>query len=97
MEFKGKVLIIEDTSVGNKKLNTILKENGYKVYAYNTGTAIYSVRPFPEIILIDLDLGMNGFQVCRKVKSISSVKKNLVIFWAGLSAGKYSEGFGLGC
>lgn len=100
MEFKGKVLIIEDTSVGNKKLNTILKENGYKVYAYNTGaSAIYSVEAIsPEIILIDLELkDMNGFQVCEKLKSISLVKEIPVIFLSRLiNKEDTAKGFKLG-
>ncbi len=83
MEIKGKVLVIEDSSAITNLLNKTLEEHGYNVFTFKSGlSAISSVETvLPELILLDIELkDMDGFEVCKKLKSIPLIKDIPVIF-----------------
>jgi len=80
---KGEVLIVEDTPASLKLLSDLLTEAGYYVrQAPNGELALWSAqsRP-PELILLDIRMpGIDGFEVCRRLKSTPELAQVPVIF-----------------
>ncbi|HEX5344907.1 MAG TPA: EAL domain-containing protein [Duganella sp.] len=80
---KGEVLIVEDTPASLKLLSDLLTEAGYYVrQAPNGELALWSAqsRP-PELILLDIRMpGMDGFEVCRRLKATPELSQVPVIF-----------------
>lgn len=76
MEDANKILVIEDEKPIARLLELSLRHEGYEVQKEYDGLAgLARVTAFePDLILLDLMLpGMDGMQVCRKVREISSV------------------------
>ena len=80
---KGEVLIVEDTPASLKLLSDLLTEAGYYVrQAPNGELALWTAqsRP-PELILLDIRMpGIDGFEVCRRLKEIPELSQVPVIF-----------------
>ncbi|MBJ7313906.1 EAL domain-containing protein [Rugamonas sp. CCM 8940] len=74
---KGEVLIVEDTPASLKLLSDLLTEVGYYVrQAPNGELALWTAqsRP-PELILLDIRMpGIDGFEVCRRLKESDSAE-----------------------
>ena len=74
---KGEVLIVEDTPASLKLLSDLLTEAGYYVrQAPNGELALWTAqsRP-PELILLDIRMpGIDGFEVCRRLKQSESAE-----------------------
>ena len=80
---KGEVLIVEDTPASLKLLSELLTEAGYYVrQAPNGELALWTAqsRP-PELILLDIRMpGIDGFEVCRRLKASPELRHVPVIF-----------------
>ncbi|CAN7442474.1 two-component system response regulator [Duganella sp. LjRoot269] len=80
---KGEVLIVEDTPASLKLLSDLLTEAGYYVrQAPNGELALWTAqsRP-PELILLDIRMpGIDGFEVCRRLKASPELSQVPVIF-----------------
>ncbi|HJV01754.1 MAG TPA: EAL domain-containing protein [Burkholderiaceae bacterium] len=80
---KGEVLIVEDTPASLKLLSDLLTEAGYYVrQAPNGELALWTAqsRP-PELILLDIRMpGIDGFEVCRRLKASPELNHVPVIF-----------------
>ncbi|MBV6322601.1 EAL domain-containing protein [Duganella violaceipulchra] len=80
---KGEVLIVEDTPASLKLLSDLLTEAGYYVrQAPNGELALWTAqsRP-PELILLDVRMpGIDGFEVCRRLKASPELCQVPVIF-----------------
>ncbi|KQQ36184.1 motility regulator [Duganella sp. Leaf126] len=80
---KGEVLIVEDTPASLKLLSDLLTEAGYAVrQAPNGELALWTAqsRP-PELILLDVRMpGIDGFEVCRRLKESPQLRQVPVIF-----------------
>lgn len=92
MEVKGKrVLIVEDEESLLKLESILLASKGLKVSACPDGFAAMEElsRNLPDIVVLDVMLpGMDGFEVCRRIKSNSGSAKTPVIM---LTARKNSQ------
>ena len=70
------VLLIEDEESLVSSLSYYLRKNGFSVISATTGTAgLQAARAdHPDVIVLDLMLpGMDGLEVCRRVRSESDV------------------------
>jgi diguanylate cyclase (GGDEF)-like protein len=70
--FKGDILIIDDLAENLGLLSEILKRAGYKVRrAIDGETGLMAAQTsLPNLILLDVKMeGMDGFEVCKKLKS----------------------------
>ncbi|MEC5161166.1 GGDEF/EAL domain-containing response regulator [Janthinobacterium sp. CG_S6] len=80
---KGEVLIVEDTPASLKLLSDLLTAAGYAVrQAPNGELALWTAqaRP-PELILLDVRMpGIDGFEVCRRLKELPALRGVPVIF-----------------
>jgi signal transduction histidine kinase len=94
------ILIVDDTQDSLEILNHILEERGYRVRLATTGRfALKSVAAkLPDLILLDVKMPeMDGFEVCRRLKSDEQSRNVPVIFISayGETANKV-EGFKAG-
>ncbi|MBI4983859.1 MAG: diguanylate cyclase [Rhodocyclales bacterium] len=79
----GNVLIVDDTPPVLKLLKDILSAEGYKARPFNNGElALRSIAAEPpELILLDVRMpGMDGFEVCRRIKEDEKLNDIPVIF-----------------
>ncbi len=80
---KGEVLIVEDAPASLKLLSDLLSAAGYAVrQAPNGELALWTAqaRP-PELILLDVRMpGIDGFEVCRRLKESAALRGVPVIF-----------------
>jgi CheY-like chemotaxis protein len=77
-----KVLLVEDNTDGVQTMVTLLREIGHKVvFALNGKDALdLARRMHPDVILLDLGLpGMDGFEVCQRIKADPVLKAARVI------------------
>lgn len=77
------ILIVDDEPKNIQLLGSLLKENGYAVEFALDGEKTLdwlASRPF-DLILLDIMMpGMNGYEICRKIKSDISQRHIPVIF-----------------
>ena len=66
------VLNVDDSEANRYAVNVILQKAGYRVLESATGEEALEIaaREMPEVIILDVDLpGIDGFEVCRRVKA----------------------------
>lgn len=86
---KHEILIVDDKPDNLTVLRRILVEQNYTVRpALNGETAMKAINlRQPDIILLDIRMpGMNGYDVCKKLKSDEKTRGIPVIFFSALDA-----------
>lgn len=84
----GNILIVDDEPGTLKLLKDVLAADGHVVRPFNNGElALRSImHEAPELILVDIRMpGMNGFEVCRRIKEDERLKEIPVIFISAAS------------
>jgi len=87
-EKKYSVLIADDNQNNLKVLSSMLEGLNYRVRVANSGEqALQSVVSLkPDIILLDIHMpGMDGYEVCSKLKEMQEFREIPVIFISALS------------
>lgn len=87
-EREAEILIVDDMPANIQMVSLMLKERGYKVRTALDGKlGLQSVQnKLPDLILMDINMpGMDGFEVCRQLKSDDRTKEIPVIFISSLS------------
>ncbi|MEO7578094.1 MAG: response regulator transcription factor [Massilia sp.] len=82
------VLIVDDMPENLAVLHDALDESGFTVLVANNGEAALSraLEVVPDIILLDAVMpGMDGFEVCRRLKAQMATRQIPVIFMTGLT------------
>lgn len=77
------ILIVDDNALNFKIVGTLLKEKGYKIAVATNGSEALDVLSKSRIDLVLLDVimpGINGFEVCIKIKEDERFKDIPVIF-----------------
>ena len=85
---EGTILIVDDTPENLTLLRSMLTEKGYRVLAAINGEmALKAVRTnLPDLILLDIRMpGMDGYEVCKQLKSEEKTRKIPVIFISALN------------
>ena len=85
--FKADILMVDDTPDNIRFLSTLLLEQGYNVRkAINGQMALTAVKTVqPDLILLDINMsGMNGYEVCEKLKKDEKTCFVPVIFLSAL-------------
>ena len=80
------ILIVDDLRDSADSLAVILKSSGHEVWtAYSGTSALESAeRNRPEVILLDVGLpGMNGYEVCRRIRAQSWGRSMKIIALTG--------------
>ena len=84
-----KILIVDDDSSVRLALATLLRREGYEVCDESDGVAaLAACASFrPDIILLDILMpGVDGFEVCRRIKATPETRLTPVVLITGLSA-----------
>lgn len=83
----SQILIVDDTPNNLKLFHSLLSEKGYKVrLATNGEMALNSVNmDKPDLILLDIMMpGIDGYEVCHRLKQNSSTRDIPIIFLSAL-------------
>ena len=95
-----KVLAIDDDIAMTDLLSLLLRTNKFDVITANNGMdGIALVKhALPDIVLLDVMMpGMDGFEVCKKLKTDEALSRIPIIFVTALTQGEDEEkGFKLG-
>lgn len=86
-EQKGNILIVDDLPDNLRLLSETLSERGYEVQcAINGKLALMAVQNAPpDLILLDIKMpGLDGYEVCAKLKSQANLSEIPVIFLSAL-------------
>ena len=100
LEAEARILIVDDAAENIKTLTTALKKK-YKVTAAKSGEEaleILSGGELPDLILLDVVMpGLDGYEVCERIKQIENAKEVPVIFITEKTEEEdETYGFGLG-
>lgn len=85
--FKGSILIVDDSVNNLTLLERILSRKGYQVQLASSGKqAIESVNlAQPDLILLDIMMpGMDGYEVCSRLKASDRTRGIPIIFLSAL-------------
>jgi two-component system KDP operon response regulator KdpE len=96
-DVKPRVLIIEDDVAMNNMLALNLEKQGFNVSSVTRGReglkAVYEERP--DVVILDIMMpGMDGYQVCERLRDISDVP--IIMLTAKVEEKDELKGFSLG-
>jgi DNA-binding response OmpR family regulator len=81
-----KVLIAEDDPISRRRLEGMLVKWGYEVTAAGDGIKalqVFRENPPPSLAILDWIMpGMDGTEVCRKVREMSDHRSSYIILFA---------------
>jgi len=83
MTKNARILIVDDNKDNLRLAGSILKENGYKIAVVLDGESALNILKKKEFDLVLLDVmmpGIDGFEVCRRIKSDQKLKEIPIIF-----------------
>lgn len=79
----GKILVVDDTPANLQLLTNLLTEHGFTVYPASDGELAleFVTSTLPDLILLDIRMpGMDGYEVCRRLKAEERSRSVPVIF-----------------
>ncbi|MFL6564933.1 MAG: response regulator [Burkholderiales bacterium] len=91
---RRRVLVVEDDIDSARSLTWILRDLGHDVdYAINGYVAVdMAAKMRPEFVFLDLALpGMNGFEVCRRLRRIPGFEDTRIIAVTAYSQDDYRK------
>jgi diguanylate cyclase (GGDEF)-like protein len=100
MKSEKTILIVDDSRLNIKVLSDILKEKSYRIALARSGKMALEFVEMkkPDLILLDIMMPeIDGFEVCRRLKSNPETKSIPIIFISGLDKSKHIvQGFKAG-
>jgi putative two-component system response regulator len=84
----GKILVVDDDTAARRGLEQLLDRQGYAVRGCGDGTsALVECASFqPDLILLDVMMpGLDGFEVCRRLKANPETRLIPVVLVTGLT------------
>jgi len=85
------IMVVDDTPANLRLLREMLGGKDYRVLAFTDGQMALSAaaKNPPDLILLDIVMpGMDGFQVCERLKADDALREIPVIFVSGLAETK---------
>lgn len=82
------IMIVDDTPANIKLLNDLLRSCGYHVLAFPCGEMAFKAaqKNPPDLFLLDINMPeINGYELCKKLKSDPGLSDIPVIFLSALS------------
>jgi putative two-component system response regulator len=82
------ILVVDDNPVNRALLEATLEGRDYRLLSAHDGPSALAVavEALPDLILLDIRMpGMDGYEVCRRLKSNPVTKNIPVIFLSGLA------------
>jgi CheY-like chemotaxis protein len=84
--FNTDILIIDDSAINIRVVSNIIQPLGCKIFAAKSGSqALNLLTSFkPSLIILDIQMPeMDGFECCKRIKSITSRTDIPIIFLSG--------------
>jgi putative two-component system response regulator len=84
----GKILIADDESRSRAALEMLLRREGFEIHAVSDGESALAacVTVQPDMILLDVLMpGIDGFEVCKRIKARPETRLTPVVLITGLS------------
>lgn len=84
-----RILIVDDELSSRAPLAVLLRREGYEVCEASDGPSALATCAWfrPDLVLLDILMpGMNGFEVCRRIKAAPETRLTPVVLITGLSA-----------
>jgi len=85
----GSVLVVDDNEALRALMAEFLRVHGFNVSTAGDGqTALYEIsRQPPDVVLLDVQMpGLDGFEICRRIKASPDTRLLPVVLVTGLSA-----------
>lgn len=85
---KGDILAVDDTASSLRLLSELLSAEGYRVRSAISGelAILAATDQPPELILLDISMpGLDGFEVCRRLKQEACLRDVPVIFVSAMT------------
>ena len=90
MDYKGKLLIVDDEKIAVEKLESVMKKEGYEVKGTNSGESSLKIlkEQMFELVLTDVHMGkVDGIVVLSKCKELYPDSEVIIITaYASLSS-----------
>lgn len=100
-ESTAHILIVDDLPDHLAFAGTILRQQGYRVHAATSGRAALAFleKRLPDLIVLDIHMeGMDGLELCRRIKENRQTSEIPVIFVTAETAPEViTAGFDAGC
>lgn len=90
----AKILVVDDDTKIQMVIRLMLQKKGYEVKCASSGLEAFQEIPEfkPDLIMLDVMMpGMDGYEVCRKLKSSEHTKNIPVIMLTALGMGEDFE------
>lgn len=87
MSAQAVIMVVDDIPANLKLLGDMLGERGYRVRSFTSGVPAFTAAAMnpPDLVLLDINMpGMNGFEVCERLKADAGLKEIPVIFISSL-------------
>jgi len=84
----ARIMVVDDTAENLRLLENLLSERGYRVFALPNGEMALraAAKSPPDLILLDIDMpGLNGYEVCSRLKGDPDLAEIPIIFISALS------------
>ena len=89
MREAARILIVDDEPPARRVMERLLVREGYAVSAEGSGEAALAAiqRDAPDLVLLDVQMsGLDGFEVCRRIKENPDTRLTPVVLVTGLHA-----------
>ena len=87
-EFQADILVVDDNQANLRLLTDVLSSRNYRVHEALNGPEALRIAQsaLPDLVLLDISMpGMDGFEVCTRLKADVSTRDIPVIFISALS------------
>src|ERR1700737_2158722 len=85
----GKILVVDDESANVEVFSRLMTRLGYEVLTASNGEMALELvaRDRPDLVLLDVNMpGIDGFEVCRRLKEASGTRLIPVVLITALTA-----------
>lgn len=82
MQTKGKILVVDDEAPVRQLMTVIFRNSGYQLLEATNGDEGLATAQHeqPDLVLLDLMMpGIDGFEVCRRIKANSRTRHAVVV------------------
>lgn len=77
------ILLVDDNAANLQVLGQALAGQGYRLLVANSGESALKIacNEIPAVVLLDINMpGMDGFEVCKKLKANEETKDTMIVF-----------------
>lgn len=88
----AKIMLVDDSPMMLMSIEKLLSSMGFDIFIYQEPQKAIEMAEIvmPDLVILDINMpGINGFDVCKQLKSISSISDIAIIFISGVSTQEY--------